>query len=90
MRADPNLPDSRLRLAEALRASGQVAASFEQYDAAVKLDPSMVDAWIGGAHALIELKRTENASDWLNRAGRLFPNRSEFAEMRRGQSGKAR
>lgn len=88
VRADPNLPDSRLRLAEALRASGQVAASFEQYDAAVKLDPSMVDAWIGGARALIELKRTDKASDWLSRARRLFPNRSEFAEMRRGQSSK--
>jgi tetratricopeptide (TPR) repeat protein len=81
VRADPNLPESRLRLAEALRASGQRAPSVEQYEAAVKLDPSMVDAWIGGAKALIELKRFDQANNWLARARRLFPNRSEFAEM---------
>lgn len=89
VRADPNLPESRLRLAEDLRTSGQLAASVEHYEAAVKLDPSVVEAWIGGAHALIELKRTDNANDWLTRASRLFPSRSEFAEMA-GQSSKAR
>jgi tetratricopeptide (TPR) repeat protein len=84
VRADPNLPESRLRLAEDLRTSGQLAASVEHYEAAVKLDPTLVEAWIGGAHALSDLKRIDKANDWLTRARRLFPNRSEFAESHAG------
>jgi tetratricopeptide (TPR) repeat protein len=68
-------------LAEALRASGRLDAAVEHYEAAVKLDPTLVDAWIGGARALIDLKRTDQATDWLMRAKRLYPNRPEFSEM---------
>ena len=84
VRADPNLPESRLRLAEDLRGSGQLAASADQYEAAVKLDPTIVEAWIGGAHALIDLKRKDQAIDWLARARRLYPARPELAQMQAG------
>jgi tetratricopeptide (TPR) repeat protein len=81
VRSDPTLPEARVRLAEDLRASGQLAASVEQYEAAVKLDPLQVDAWIGGAHALVDLKRNDQARDWLTRARTLFPNRPELAAI---------
>jgi tetratricopeptide (TPR) repeat protein len=84
VRADPNLPESRLRLAEDLRTSGQLAASVEHYEAAVKLDPTLVEAWIGGAQVLISLKRITEASDWLARARRLYPDRAEFARLQDG------
>ena len=48
VRADPNLAEARVRLADQLRASGQLQASLEHYEVAVKLDPGLVEAWIGG------------------------------------------
>jgi cytochrome c-type biogenesis protein CcmH/NrfG len=56
----------------------------EHYEAAVKLDPTLVEAWIGGAQVLISLKRITEASDWLARAKRLYPDRAEFAQLQDG------
>jgi len=81
VKSDPNMPDARLRLAEALRASGQLQASMVHYEAAVALDPGIAEAWIGGAQALIGLRRNEQAAEWLARAQRIHPNRPELEEL---------
>jgi tetratricopeptide (TPR) repeat protein len=81
VKSDPNMPDARLRLADALRASGQLQASMVHYEAAVALDPGTAEAWIGGGHALIGLRRNEQAAEWLARARRIHPNRPEIAEL---------
>jgi tetratricopeptide (TPR) repeat protein len=81
VKADPTLPAARLRLAAALRTSGQPEASLAQYQRAVDLDPRLVDAWIGGAQILIGLARYDRARDWLLRARDVHPERNELAEL---------
>jgi tetratricopeptide (TPR) repeat protein len=81
VKADPTLPAARLRLAAALRTSGQPEASLAQYERAVDLDPRLVDAWIGGAQILIGLARYDRARDWLLRARDVHPERNELAEL---------
>jgi tetratricopeptide (TPR) repeat protein len=81
VKADPTLPAARLRLAAALRTSGQPEASLVQYERAVDLDPRLVDAWIGGAQILIGLARYDRARDWLLRARDVHPERNELAEL---------
>ena len=78
---DPTLPDARLRLADALRTSGQLQASMGHYERAVDLDPRIADAWIGGAHALIDLGRYDQAREWLFRARRVHPERKELSDL---------
>jgi tetratricopeptide (TPR) repeat protein len=81
VRADPTLPEARLRLADALRTSGQLQASLVHYGRAVESDPRLAEPWIGGAQALIELSRYEQAREWLSRARRVHPERKDLAEL---------
>ena len=78
---DPKMPEARLRLAEALRATGQLQASLIQYETAVSIDPAVVEAWVGGAEALIGLGLNQQASEWLVRARRLHPNQPALAAL---------
>jgi tetratricopeptide (TPR) repeat protein len=79
--ADPKMPEARVRLAGGYQASRQLEAALEQYQAAVRLDPSMAAAWAGGAQVLIDLKRIEQANQWLTEARRVLPNQPELAEL---------
>ena len=81
VKADPTLPEARLRLADALRTSGQLEASLAQYERVVELDPRLVEPWIGGARLLIGFARYDRARDWLFRARRVHPERKELAEL---------
>jgi hypothetical protein len=47
----------------------------------VKLDPRIAEAWIGGAQALIDLGRRDQAAEWLSRARRIHPGRPELAQL---------
>lgn len=81
VRSDPTLPEARLRLASALRTSGDLQASLIQYQRAVDADPRVLDAWIGGAQALVGLSQYGQARDWLSRARRVYPDRKELADL---------
>lgn len=81
VRYAPNLPEAHLRVAETRRAMGRAADSVSEYEEAVRLDPGLADAWIGGAQALIGLGRTDQAREWIGRARRVHPNRSELATL---------
>jgi tetratricopeptide (TPR) repeat protein len=83
VRNDPTMIDARLRLAEAQRASGQLQASLEQYQAAANASPATADAWIGGARALLGLRRQAEARLWLTQALRIHPDRRELIELQR-------
>ena len=60
---------------------GPASASMIQYEAAVKLDPGIAEAWIGGGHALIGLRPQSARVEWLAQARRIHPNRKEIAEL---------
>ncbi len=60
---------------------GNSQPSVVQYEAAVKLDPRIAEAWIGGAQALIDLGRRDQAAEWLSRARRIHPGRPELAQL---------
>ncbi len=81
LRADGSSPEARLGLAEALRVSGQPAASLQHYQRAIDIDPARPEAWAGGAMALISLRRTEDARDWLARARRVHPEQPKLREL---------
>jgi len=58
-----------------------LAAAVEQYEQAVRLDPTRVEGWIGGAQALIALGRKDAAREWIARARRIHPDRTDLAQL---------
>ena len=81
LKSDPSSVEARLSLAEALRLSGRPEASLVEYKRAIQLDPAIAEAWVGGAMALITLRRDQQTRDWLAQARRVHPNQPKLAEL---------
>lgn len=81
LKSDPNSVEARLSLAEALRMSGRHEASLVEYKRAIQLDPAIAEAWVGGAMALIALRRDQQTREWLAEARRVHPNQPKLAEL---------
>ena len=77
----PDHVEAHLRLAEALRLTGRAERSVPHYQRAVELDPRVAEAWLGAADVLIQLRRYEEARDWLTEAGRIHPERPEIPRL---------
>ena len=77
LQLDRHHPEARLGLAEALRVSGRPEASLAHYEEAIRLDPAVPEAWMGGAMALMTLRRTaERASGSRERGACIRISRS--------------
>jgi tetratricopeptide (TPR) repeat protein len=79
--SDPSSVEVRLGLAEALRVSGQPDASLPHYQRAIQLDPAIPGGWVGGAMALISLRRYPQAREWLADGRRVHPDEPKLAEL---------
>lgn len=77
----PDYVEAIVGLAEALRVTGRAERSVPHYQRAVELDPRIAEAWLGAADALIQLRRYEEARDWLIEAGRIHPERPEIPRL---------
>jgi tetratricopeptide (TPR) repeat protein len=78
VRADPAYAEARIRLADILRRSGRAAESLSRYAEAAALDPRALDAPLGYAWALVDLRRYREARDRLREDVQRYPDRPEF------------
>jgi superkiller protein 3 len=83
LRIDSDDAAAHSGLGEALRVSGRMADALPHYQRAIAIDPAAPEPWIGGAMALIGLRRTEVAREWLANARRVHPDLPQLSELER-------
>ena len=81
LRIDADDAAAHSGLGEALRVSGRMADALPHYERAIAIDPAALEPWIGGAMALIGLRRTDAAREWLANARRVHPDLPQLAEL---------
>lgn len=75
----PSYLEARLALGDALRTTGRVEASLEQYRAAVQANARAAEARFGYAMGLVRLRRYAEARAWLEESHRVLPDRVELS-----------
>ncbi len=87
----PPMPILHLRLADALRHTGRNDAALVQYKNAARLNPNVVEAWVGVGNTALALNRDAEAERVLERAVAMLPgsfetlNQLGIAYHRRGK-----
>lgn len=91
----PDNPAPRVALGHALFAHNQPAKALAQFEAAVRLDPTNVDAYYGAGNALVRLGRLQDAIGHFQASVQLRPDAAMAhrllagALMRAGQTAEA-
>ena len=75
-RMDPTSVDAQLRLADALRRGGQLAASLSEYERVLSIDPGAVKARFGYAATLIRLHQSSRGSRSVGQGDRPLSERA--------------
>lgn len=73
----PQYALAQLTLARAHVARQNRPAAMGAFEATLRLDASMEDAWLGGADVLVNERRYAEAVQWLQRAAAALPNSAE-------------
>jgi tetratricopeptide (TPR) repeat protein len=74
----PNYVEAHMAVADVLRRSGQAEASLTHYRDAIAINPRQTVARLGYAMALVQMRRYQEARDWLEESVRLYGDRTDL------------
>jgi tetratricopeptide (TPR) repeat protein len=80
VKSDPDYVDARLLLADVLRHSGRPDESLRHYGVVIKIDPTIAEARLGEALALVDKAQYQQARDLLAEATKADPNQPDLVQ----------
>lgn len=74
----PNYVEAHMAVADVLRRNGQAEASLTHYRDSIAINPRQTVARLGYAMALVQMRRYQEARNWLEESVRLYGDRTDL------------